>query len=331
MVSKLIKLQFLMKNIRFLFATILTLVFASGYSQHTDMINSNRPGMSMSAFSVGKTVFQVEGGLYGYRENHDLARYNSNGMGMEMDFRYGVLFEQLEVIASFRFQYDKYFSPLVEQTRSGLRSTLIGAKYLIYDPYKNYEEKPNLYSWKANHKFKWRQLIPAVSGYAGINVGFANDDYAFPNEPVISPKIMIIGQNQIGSRYVLVTNIFYDKITSDYKTLGYVVTLTRGFNEKWSGFIENQGFKGDYYSDGIFRIGAAYLLQDNLQIDASISKNIKDTPSLFYGGAGISWRFDKKYQPVKIEKEEDGGKRVDKKKKDKKAKEEKKRLDKVDG
>jgi hypothetical protein len=174
-------------------------------------------------------------------------------------------------------------------------------------------------------------LIPAVSAYAGVNIGLANDDYAFPDEPSISPRVMVIAQNQLGTRWVLVTNVFYDKFTSDYKTLGYILTLTRGFNEKWSGFIENQGFKSDFYSDGIFRVGTAYLLLDNLQIDASLGKSIKDTPDLFYGGAGVSWRFDKKYQPVKIEKEEEGGKRVDKKKKDKKEKEEKKRLDKVDG
>lgn len=320
-----------MKKFRFLSVSFFIFLFNGVQAQHTDVINSNRPGLSMSAFSVGKSVFQIEGGLYGYRENHDIARYNSNGMGMELDLRYGILLEQLEVIANFKYQYDKYYSPLVEQTRSGLRSSLIGAKYLIYDPHKNYEEKPNIFSWKANKKFKWRQLIPAVSAYAGVNIGLANNDYMYQDEPSISPKIMVIAQNQLGTRWVLVTNVFYDKFTSDYKTLGYILTLTRGINEKWSGFIENQGFKSDFYSDGIFRIGAAYLLLDNIQIDASLSKSIKDTPDLFYGGAGVSWRFDKKYQPVKIEKEDDGGKRVDKKKKVKKAKEEKKRLDKVDG
>ena len=30
------------------------------FSQYTDVINSNRPGESMSAFSLGKTVFQTE-------------------------------------------------------------------------------------------------------------------------------------------------------------------------------------------------------------------------------------------------------------------------------
>ena len=53
-----------------------------------------------------------------------------------------------------------------------LRQTLFGAKYLFFDPFKNYEEKPNLYSWKANHRFKWRQFLPAVAGYVGANLKF---------------------------------------------------------------------------------------------------------------------------------------------------------------
>ncbi|WP_396152513.1 transporter [Flavobacterium sp.] len=320
-----------MKKIKKLLHIAFVFSFSSLLAQHTDMINSNRPGLSMAAFSVGKNVFQLESGIYGIREDHNLSRYNSNGFGVDLDLRYGFLFEQLEVIGNFKYQYDKYYSPLVETSRSGFRSTTFGAKYLIYDPFKKGEDKPNLYSWKANHKFKWKQFIPAVGVYVGMNFGFANEDYAFPDEPSMSPKVMVIAQNHFGTRWVLVTNIFYDKFTTDYKSLGYILTLTRGFNQKWSGFIENQGIKGDYYSDSIFRIGAAYLLQNNLQVDASISKNFKDTPDILYGGVGVSWRFDKKYKPVKIETDEEGGKRVDKKKKDKKTKEAKKRADEVEG
>jgi hypothetical protein len=39
-----------------------------------------------------------------------------------------------------------------------------------------------------------------------------------------------------------VTNIIADYVGTDFPSYGYVLTLTRGFNE-WSGFVENQGFK----------------------------------------------------------------------------------------
>jgi hypothetical protein len=44
----------------------------------------------------------------------------------------------------------------------------------------------------------------------------------------------------------------------------YTLTLTR-FNDKWSGFVENQGFKSDFYSDAIVRGGAAYLLNKDMR------------------------------------------------------------------
>jgi hypothetical protein len=34
--------------------------------------------------------------------------------------------------------------------------------------------------------------------------------------------------------------------------------------------------------------GAAYLINNNLQIDAT---NFKDTPTVLYGGIGFSWRY----------------------------------------
>jgi hypothetical protein len=53
------------------------------------------------------------------------------------------------------------------------------------------------------------------------------------------------------------------------------------------GLVENQGFKRIFYSDAILRGGAAYLINNNLQIDASISTNFKDTPTVLYGGIGF--------------------------------------------
>ena len=70
------------------------------------------------------------------------------------------------------------------------------------------------------------------------------------------------------------------------------------------------------------------LFNKNLQIDASFSKNYKDTPSLTYGGIGVSWRSDTKYKEVII-RSKDKSKAIGKdksKEKDKK----KKRLDEVE-
>lgn len=298
------------------------------YAQYTDLINSNRPGESMSAFSVGKTVIQAEGGLYGINEKHSIEDYEATGFGTELDLRYGVFWEQFEFDLNTQYQYDWYQAALVDDTRGGFRQFIIGAKYLVYDPFlKRKEDKPNLLSWKANHssKFKWSDFIPAVALYGGLNLQFGTNPYTFESDPAVSPKLMAITQNQFGTKWVLVTNFIADKVTTEYPSLGIIATLTRGFNMRWSGFAEVQGYKSDYYSDTVLRTGAAYMVWENMQLDASISKNFKDTPSIIYGGVGMSWRFDANYQTdyVRIKKDKKKVLKTDKKKKGNKQKSEK--------
>lgn len=318
-----------MKNSKKILILLIISYAANGFSQFTDIINSNRPGESMTAYSVGKTVFQLEGGTYYIDEQHSLLNNQIKGMGLTMDFRFGYFLEELEFILNTGFQYDQYTAPLVNETRTGIKELTFGAKYLIWDPFKNYEEKVDIKSWKANQKFKWRRLLPAVSGYAGVNFNIG-DTYNFPDEPIYGPKIMIITQQQLNPHVVFVTNIFYNDFLSDYKNYGFIATLTYGFNERWSCFIEDKGIQGDYYADNIFSFGAAYLIKQNIQVDASIGRNFKDTPEIVFGGIGFSWRFDKNYKPVKIEVEEDvkdKDKTKGDKKRDKQKEETKKRLE----
>lgn len=280
------------------------------YAQHTDQINSNRPGVSMSAFAVGKSVIQVETGIYGIHENHSLLGYDAKGFGADLTLRYGAFSEKLELVANLQYQNANYITDFSSTNKAGLKQTVLGAKYLLYDPFKNYEKKPNLYSWKANQKFNWHQLVPAVAIYAGANLTMKNNPYSFSSDPNISPKIMLITQNHLGDgSWVFVTNIIADYITTDFPSYGYAITLTKGFNEKWSGFIENQGYKSDFYSDAILRGGAAFLLNKDMQIDASVSTNFKDTPTVFYGGIGFSWRYDAKYKEVRMELDKGGSKK----------------------
>ncbi|WP_199739629.1 transporter [Flavobacterium sp. LS1R10] len=290
-----------MSKIKILLIVALSMIPSIHYGQHTDQINSNRPGETMSAFAVGKSVIQIETGVYGIKQNHRLLNYDANGFGIDATLRWGLFMEKLELIADIQYQNELYTSLFNKTNRADFKQTVLGAKYLVYDPFRNYEKKTNLYSWKANQSFDWHQLIPAVSIFAGANFTMADNPYSFSPESSISPKIMLITQNHLGDgRWVFVTNIIADYITTEFPSYGYVVTLTRGFNDKWSGFVENQGFKSDFYSDAIVRGGAAYLLNKDMQIDASISTSLKDTPSALYGGIGFSWRYDANYQEVRI-------------------------------
>jgi hypothetical protein len=285
------------------------------YGQYTDQINSNRPGESMSAFAVGKTVFQVETGIFGIHENHSLSKYDANGFGVDMELRYGAFLESLEFIADIQYVNQRFTYPMRIDDRADFKQSVLGAKYLIYDPNKGYKREINLYSWKANHKFNWHQVIPAVAVFAGANFTGADNPFYFSPEKSISPKAALILQNHLGDgSWVFVTNITYNYIATDYPSLSYILTLTKGISPKWSAFVENQGIKSNFYSDAIVRGGAAYLINKNLQVDASVSTNFKNTPSVLYGGVGVSWRYDGSYKEVSLlSKEEQAAEKMGKK------------------
>ena len=312
--------------------------FTSLYAQYTEELNSNRPGGSQGAFSVGKKVLQFESGISLGKEKHRLLETETNAFAIDYSVRYGFFKEELEVSLMGEYQSNKVMDtrgavPL-EIKQSNFRSNTLGAKYLIYDPYKKMVlEGPNLYSWKKNNKWQWQDLIPAVSIYAGANFDTADNPFTPEPESTISPKFVLSTQNNWIGGFVFVTNIVVDRITTDTPTYGYVLTLTHTPTAWFSVFVENQGFKSDFYSDQLFRGGAAVLVNENFHVDASVLLNFKDTPTRTYGRVGVSYRFDMHDTDEYLEEKGKAGResRKEKKAKRKAKKENRKRKDAIEG
>ncbi|RAV27828.1 transporter [Sinomicrobium soli] len=286
-----------MKNIhiKHIFTMISLCTGFAANAQYTDIINSDRPGKSMSAYAPGKGVYQAEiGGFYERREHSGLRTENSQ-FGTDFAIRLGMLEERLEL--SWRGIY--LWDQLTQNTSNGSYSinqsnfyeNTIGAKYLLFEPE---IREPNLYSWRADHTaFNIRDLIPAISVYLGTNL-FIGDNPFFPEESgSISVKAGVITQSHFAGRWVLTTNFFYDRLGGSDEMFNYIFTLTHSlYDGRYSVFAEHQGYKSSVYSDGIFRLGAARLINSNLQVDLSAGINIKDTPSRLFGGVGVSYRLD---------------------------------------
>ena len=282
----------------------------TSYSQYTETINSNRPGNSQGAFSVGTNVLQFEaGGTFG-NDEHSLLKTESELWGVDYAIRYGLLLEELEisVMGNFLSTATTYTQGSSSQNFNyrNFEYNTVGVKYLVYDPYKKGEKKPNLYSWRANQKFDWSQLVPAVSLYAGANFNLAEDNpYLYPGEGKFSPKVALIPQNNWSGGWVFVINLIADKIGQEFPSYEGIVTLTHSFSPKFAAFGEFQTFMSDIYSDEIGRAGLAYLFHKNFQLDASGLLNFKDTPSRWQVAFGLSYRLDMHKQDQYLEQQEE--------------------------
>lgn len=281
---------------RILFQLIVFLIVPlSTLAQYTDVINSNRPGLSVSAYAVGKNVVQAEMGLFYEQSDHALLNTQSDLWGTNISLRYGLLFERLELNYEGTFQdQDIFYNSFdLKAKRRDFSRNRMGLKFLVYDPYKNPERnKPNLYSWRANHKFQFKNLLPAVSIYAGANFVLGDNPY-YPGEPTVSPRVMVATQSRMTPRMVMITNTAYDRIGTDYPEFSYLISLSHAFrNPKWSTFLEHQGIQSDRYSDLLLRGGVAYLINEGIQVDMGLGASFKNTPSRVFVNLGGSYRFD---------------------------------------
>ncbi|MBT8300319.1 MAG: transporter [Maribacter sp.] len=286
---------FELKKIRHFVLILFLIIPFIGISQYTDVINSNRPGLSVSAYAVGKNVLQLETGLFYEQQDHSLLNTQSNIVGGDISLRYGLLFEQLELNweGTYQNQDITYANFGFNESRTDFYKNRIGLKYLIYDRYKSAKNNsPNLYSWRANNVFQLKNLIPSVSLYAGANFVLGDNPF-YAGDPTVSPRVMVATQSRLTPRFVLISNIAYDRIGTNFPELSYLLSLSHAFrNPKWSVFVENQGIKSDRYSDVLLRGGVAHLFNEELQADINLGASFKNTPSRIFVSAGLSYRFD---------------------------------------
>ena len=266
--------------------------FSSAYSQYTDVINSNKPGFSESPYSVGRGIYQFEGNLFLRNTSIEPTFSIPQSFGFDMLFRTSLLSEKLELNAQVSYQRDKiafkniftssYFS-------TGFQKITIGAKYLVFQ--KEYEDKSKeVRSWKKRHAFDRNRLIPSVAIYAGVNTDMENDIYKTGN---MSPKIGILLQNNLSNDFNIITNLYYDKIGTDFSEFSYIITATQNFSDKWSGFFENQTVLQKYQNNTNLAAGLAYLINRDFQINTSVRILFEGKAEGTYGSLGISYRINK--------------------------------------
>lgn len=284
---------------------MLLVISQISFGQYTDVINSNNPGKSIGAYSVGRKVVQLESEFFYENSEHLLLRQRQQNYGVNYEVRYGVWREQFEAVLEGTLLYDKHETtriPFTSETNFGFYKNTLGAKYLLYNP--TFQEKPNLYSWKANAKFNWRKLLPAISVYAGANFfsknrflyEITNDDYYF-----VTPKLVASFQSHPMRNMVLVANLVGDNFLSPNRQLSYIFTLTHNLNNpRWSICIENEGVMSKYYTDTLVRLGVSFLATEELQFNTFLGASAKTTPTRYTAALGISYRIYNRHKDVEF-------------------------------
>lgn len=297
-----------MKNLKSkLFVLIFIMSCFSLTAQYTEVINSNKPGLSESPYSVGSGIYQFESNFF-YKNTSHLVNFSiPNSYGFDLIFRTSFLFEKLEVNTHLTYQKDEVNfrnAPANNYTANGLSRFTVGAKYLLYQP--EYKDKSQeVRSWKRRMAFDKKRLIPSVAIYAGLNTNLVGDIY---KTGTMSPKAGILLQHNLSNQFNIITNIFYDQIGTDFENYSFIITSTYNYNIRWSSFLENQTLFFNNQTNFNFGAGFAYLFSENLQINASGRFINEASLGGYFLGLGLSYRIDKHKDSFKLI--DDNGKEI---------------------
>ncbi len=94
-----------MKRVSLLFLFIFSSQIIN--AQYTEIINSKRPGLSESPYSIGTNVFQFETGFFYRSSNNKSFLSRPKIIGGELFFRYGRFSEKLEFNLNIAYQKDE--------------------------------------------------------------------------------------------------------------------------------------------------------------------------------------------------------------------------------
>ncbi|MFY0631499.1 MAG: transporter [Flavobacteriaceae bacterium] len=281
-----------MRKFQKLFILWIILFTSTLSAQYTGVINSNRPGFSESPYSVGTGIYQLETSLF-FRKTGIYPTFSKpQSSGVDLLFRTSFFKEKLELNANFAFQKDKIaFENIFTSSyfTSGLSKLTIAGKYLVYE--QKYKDKSKeIRSWTERHRFDWKRVIPSVAVYAGLNTDFVGEVHKVGQ---ISPKVGVLLQNDLTRDLNIITNIFYDKIGTDFSEISYIITGTYSFNERWSTFIENQTFFNKFENRTSLGSGLAFLYNRDIQVNSSLRLLVNGKSSGFYTSFGVSYRLDR--------------------------------------
>ena len=236
------------------------------YTEARDVINSNRPGFSVSPYNAGIGTFQIESGII---RNSELLGINGidgsiKATGIDVSLRYAVD-NSFEIYTDFSTNQKSYDIDSITSSDFIFSPAVLGLSYRINEG---------------------ERFIPTMAIRGGLTY---YKDYQENAESDIT--VTFSTQHDLASNWIFITNWKADKIIADAE-LGAVFAITNTITPDWSWFTEYYGTYSNDDLNNFINVGMAYLLNDDTQLDIFGGTNLDINKTTYYLSVGVSWRLD---------------------------------------
>lgn len=232
-----------------------------------DVINSNRPGFSVSPYNVGKGNFQIESGLMGYSELLGINGINGSikSIGLDVSLRYAFN-NKIEVYSGFYTRQNWYDVESIISSKFSILPIKLGASYRINEG---------------------EEFIPTMAVRGEISY---YEKYNENSKTDLS--LAFATQHELARNWVFITNWKVNRVFTD-TGLGAILGITNTITQDWSWFVEYFARYSNSIFDNFANVGMAYLLNDDIQLDVFGGSNLDINKTTYYLSVGISWRLDR--------------------------------------
>ena len=261
-----------------LFLTLSLSCFCYGQD---DNIQSDRPGQTFSAATVGQGVLQLQSGVFVNRQSVNIGIPNLSGLASgfntlshSLDIRYGIN-NNLEITS--RLSYGRATTRVTGGLSVSDRSVTLWAPGLRYEILSSDHKGPSI----------------SVLGEVNIIDLVDSSDPIFPN--VVQPQVLFLYSQNLSNLLTLSSNLGAVWIDNFLLTTGiYTLNLSASLSDNLSAYVE---LFGSFGNSGFFTItfdgGVAYLINSNLQLDLSVGGGRNEGFNQFIADFGVSWRLKK--------------------------------------
>jgi hypothetical protein len=253
--------------------------FSGGAPSMDEPLQADRPGFTVSTVTVGKGVVQLESG-YTYTLDNAGRVHQVEHAFPDTLWRIGMFAEWFEWRVEYNYEIqnttiDRAGLPPIQQHLSGSEDLILGCKIALTPQEGILPEMC---------------LLPEMSvpsGAPGITAGLTLPELIWGYQWKLNDKLSLTGLTSIGKQT--------DNLGFVFTEVDQALSLQDDFTKKLQGYIEwyvlapsgRTTEQTQHYSDG----GFAYLLTNNIQLDAEVGVGLNAAASNFFAGTGVVVRF----------------------------------------